>query len=583
MFHGPDTSGWIQQFYTGNLMPEKITLAIAVMAAALSAEAAKQKDITLDLLGTYETGVFDDGAAEIVSYDPVTQRVFVINAAGSTVDLLDISDPTSPTLSSSIDVAPDIATTFPGSESGGINSVAVKNSIVAVAVENDDKQALGWAAFYDVYGSFLGAVEAGALPDMITFTPNGHYALVANEGEPSDDYKIDPEGSVTVIDLRGGVDNATVRTAGFGDFSLADAQAAGVRVPRASEMDSVTSVEEDLEPEYIATSHDSRTAWVALQENNAVAEIDISSATVTQLVGLGSKDHSLPGNELDASNDDGVINIASWPVSGLFMPDSIVAYRTRGKTYLVTANEGDGREYISDDAAYSTEELCLDAGGLEFSVDGDEFECLFYTDEDRVKDADLNEDAFPDAADLQQKANLGRLKIAATEGLNGDGEYEQLYSFGARSITVWDAETFDSYDTGSIIEKVTADVYPNDFNSTNDENGTFDERSDDKGPEPETAVIGKAFGRQYAFVGLERIGGVMVFDVTEPEKEIRYVSYVNNRDFSVDDVESSEVGDLGPEGLFFIKEEDSPIGEPLLVVGNEVSGTTSIYQVERVD
>jgi len=564
-------------------MPKKITLAIAVMAAALGAEAAKQKDVTLDLLGTYETGKFDDGAAEIVSYDPVTQRVFVINAADSTVDLLDISDPASPTLSSSIDVAPDIATTFPGSESGGINSVAVKNGIVAVAVENDDKQAFGWAAFYDVYGSFLGAVEAGALPDMITFTPNGQYALVANEGEPSDDYKIDPEGSVTVIDLRGGINPGAVQTADFTSFNNA-VLPEGMRAPRPFG----ATVAQDLEPEYIATSHDSRTAWVVLQENNAVAEIDIRSASVTQLVGLGSKDHSLAVNALDASNRDGGINIEPWPVNGLYMPDSIVAYRSRGKTYLVTANEGDGREYISDADEYDTKEKCRTAGGLDFD-DGD---CLFYIDEARVGDVDddeiiqvvLDPTVFPNADTLQEDENLGRLKIVATEGdTDGDGDYDKLYSFGARSITVWDAETFVGYDTGSTIEEVTAALYPDDFNSTNDENDSFDNRSDDKGPEPETAVVGKAFGRQYAFVGLERIGGIMVFDVTQPEKEIRYVSYVNNRDFSVDDVESSEVGDLGPEGLFFIKEEDSPIGEPLLVVGNEVSGTTSIYQVERVD
>jgi DNA-binding beta-propeller fold protein YncE len=558
-------------------MPKKIALAIVMMAAALGAEAAKQKDVTLDLLGSYETRIFDDGAAEIVSYDPVTQRVFVINAADSTVDLLDISDPTSPTLASSINVAPDIATTFPGSESGGINSVAVKNGIVAVAVENDDKQAFGWAAFYDVYGSFLGAVEAGALPDMITFTPNGQYALVANEGEPSDDYTVDPEGSVTVIDLRNGFADleAMTRTADFEAFNDQPLPE-GMRAPRPFG----ATVAQDLEPEYIATSHDSRTAWVVLQENNAVAEIDIRSASVTQLVGLGSKDHSLAVNALDASNRDDGINIEPWPVNGLFMPDSIFAYRSRGKTYLITANEGDGREYI-----YETESEadCKTPDGspvYEFD-DGD---CIVYLDEERIKDIDLDPTAFPDASELQENKNLGRLKAVATEGdTDGDEDYEVLYSFGARSITVWDAETFVGYDTGSTIEEVTAALYPEDFNSTNDENGTFDERSDDKGPEPETAVVGKAFGRQYAFVGLERIGGVMVFDVTEPEKEIRYVSYVNNRDFSVNDVESSEVGDLGPEGLFFIKEEDSPIGEPLLVVGNEVSGTTSIYQVERVD
>ncbi|MGB5776851.1 MAG: choice-of-anchor I family protein [Sedimenticolaceae bacterium] len=558
-------------------MLKKTTLAIAVMAAALSAEAAKEKNITLDLLGTYETGIFDDGAAEIVSYDPMTQRVFVINAADSIVELLDISDPSNPVKVNWIDVAPDIADAFPGSASGGINSVAVKNGIVAVAVENDNKQDNGWAAFYDVYGSFLGAVEAGALPDMVTFTPNGQYALVANEGEPSDDYAVDPEGSVTVIDLRKGFSNlpGMTSTADFRGFNGATLPE-GMRAPRPFG----ATFAQDLEPEYIATSHDSRTAWVVLQENNAVAEIDIRSATVTKLVGLGSKDHSQEENALDASNRDDKINIQPWPVNGLFMPDSIVAYRTRGKTYLVTANEGDGREYI-----YETESAaeCKTPDGSPV-YEFDDGECIVYLDEERIKDLSLDPTAFPDAAYLQEDKNLGRLKAVATEGdTDGDGDYDQLYSFGARSITVWDAETFVGYDTGSTIEDVTATLFPDDFNSTNDENGSFDSRSDDKGPEPETAIVGKAFGRQYAFVGLERVGGVMIFDVTEPEKAIRYVDYVNNRDFAVEDVESSEVGDLGPEGLFYIKADDSPIDEPLLVVGNEVSGTTSIYQVKKSD
>jgi DNA-binding beta-propeller fold protein YncE len=552
-------------------MFKKTALAIAVMAAALGAEAAKQKDVTLDLLGTYTTGVFDEGAAEIVSYDPMTQRVFVINAAASTVDMLDISNPSDPVLVDSIDVSLDLP------EAGGVNSVAVKKGIVAVAVENDDKQANGWAAFYDVGGNFLGAVEAGALPDMITFTPNGRYALVANEGEPSDDYTVDPEGSVTVIDLRRGVAKARVRTADFKAFNDGDLPD-GMRAPRPFG----ASVAQDLEPEYIATSHNSKTAWVVLQENNAVAEIDIRRATVTKLVGLGSKDHLLKENALDASNRDDEINIQPWPVNGLFMPDSIVAYRTRGKTYLVTANEGDGREYI-----YETE-LAQDCKTPDGSpvYEFDDGECIVYLDEERIKDLKLDPNAFPNAEDLQEDDNLGRLKAVATEGdTDGDGDYDKLYSYGARSITVWNAKTFEGFDTGSTIEEVTAALLPDDFNSTNDENSSFDDRSDDKGPEPETAIVGKAFGRQYAFVGLERVGGIMIFDVTEPEKEVRYVNYVNNRDFSVDvetdDGLNPKAGDLGPEGLVFIKADDSPIDEPLLVVGNEVSGTTSIYRIVK--
>ena len=38
-------------------------------------------------------------------------------------------------------------------------------------------------------------------------------------------------------------------------------------------------------------------------------------------------------------------------------------------------------------------------------------------------------------------------------------------------------------------------------------------------------------------------------------------------------------GDLGPEGLVFIPAAQSPNGRPLLVVGNEVSGTTAVLQL----
>ena len=560
-------------------------VAASLSACSLSANAKQPKSITLTPLGTFETGKFDEGAAEIVAYDAAGQRLFVINAAASTVDVLNISDPTTPTLSNFIDVAPDIANAFSGSESGGVNSVAVHEGLVAIAVENADKQAKGWAAFYDTEGRFLGAVEAGALPDAITFTPNGRYALVANEGEPSGDYQNDPEGSITVIDLRRGAPGVAAH-ATFGKFNgIAIDPDIRITGPNAT-------IAQDLEPEYIATSHDSSTAWVTLQENNALAVVDIKNAEVTELVALGRKDHSLPGNGLDASDRDGTINIANWPVHGVHMPDSIASFRVKGKTYLVTANEGDAREYFFDVEPTDTQtagEVCESLGGLDYDEDDG---CLSWIDEERIKDLVLDATAFPNADDLQTDDAIGRLAAVITEGdTDGDGDYDELHVFGGRSISIWDAAGALVADTGDTMEQVTATELNfcsldepledcHGFNSTNDENDSFDSRSDAKGPEPEGVVVGKVRGVEYAFVGLERVGGVMVFDVSDPA-DPTYVSYFNNRDFDpgIDVADGGYYGDLGPEGLVFIKPEDSPNGEALLVVGAEISGSTTILQI----
>lgn len=566
-------------------MFKKTLLAITISAAAWSAQAAQQKDITLEQLGSYHTNIFDEGAAEIVAHDPSTQRLFVINAAASEVDVLDISNPTAPAKLFAINVASDVAL------SGGVNSIAVHDGLVAVAVENASKQANGWVAFYNTDGEFAGQVEAGALPDAVTFTPNGNYLLVANEGEPSGDYQNDPEGTVSVIDLRRGVSKATTATADFKAYNVAPGQTApgGVRSPRPYGV----TVAQDLEPEFITVSHDSKTAWVTLQENNAIAILDIRSATITGLRSLGNKDHSQPGNELDASDKDDAINIQNWPLLGTYMPDSIASFRVKGKTYLITANEGDAREYWFDIEGgqllpgEDDEDACERLGGLDYDDDDG---CLAFIDEQRIKDATLDETAFPDRDYLQANEQIGRLNMITTEGdIDGDGDYDQIHIFGGRSISIWDADAKLVADTGNTMEAVTAVetlfcagemTECSGFNSGNDENDSFDSRSDAKGPEPEGVVVGKIAGRQYAFVGLERVGGIMTFDVSTPDAP-RYVSYFNNRNFdpSADVEDGSDHGDLGAEGLAFIKAEDSPTGQALLVVGNEISGSTTIYQV----
>jgi DNA-binding beta-propeller fold protein YncE len=514
---------------------------VAFSFAPDSAVAKKSVDISLQHAGTYHSGVFG-GAAEIVAHDPKTQRLFVVNAQAASIDVLDISDITAPSKIMTIDVSPYGA---------GVNSVAVHNKVLVAAVENENKTSPGSAVFFDTNGNFLNAVTVGALPDMITFTPNGDYVLVANEGEPEDycapGLENDPEGSVSIIDVRKNIKHLTqadVRTAGFAQFNET-AIDPSVRIygPNAS-------VAQDLEPEYIAVSDDSKTAFVTLQENNAIAIIDIKNATVTDLVGLGFKDHNIAGMGLDASDRDGRINIANWPVKGLYEPDSIGTFKSNGKTYLATANEGDLREY----------------------------DC--YVEESRVSGMSLDPAAFPDAATLKANVNIGRLTATtATGDTDRDGDFDEIHVPGTRSFSIWTESGSLVFDSGDAFEQITAAELPAFFNANNDANGagTFDSRSDNKGPEPEALAIGEIKGRTFAFVGLERIGGIVVYDVTEPSSP-QFVQYVNRRDFTAP-IDSPAAGDLGPEGIIFVPQSESPTKNPLLVVGNEISGTTSIYEI----
>ena len=519
---------------TGRTLVVYLSLIIVLNSVAIA-------QINLQPLGTYESGLFDESAAEIVAHDPNTHRLYVVNANSGNIDVLDIYYPANPTRLFQIDTAP---------YGDGANSVAVHNGIVAVAVQADPSQAPGTAVFFNQDGEFLSAVIVGALPDMLTFTPNGQYVLVANEGEP-DAYCLtdtddagDPEGTVSVISLMNGAAHLTqndVRTADFSSFTR-DNIHPDIRIfgPEAS-------VAQDLEPEYIAVDPDSSRAWVALQENNALAVLDIASATITDIFPLGYKDYA-QDNALDPSDQDDGINIANWPVSGMYQPDAIAAFQASGETFIITTNEGDARDY----------------------------DC--FSEEVRVDDLTLDPTVFDDPDFLQQPENLGRLKTTtATGDADGDGQHETIVNYGARSFSIWSADGHLVFDSGSDFEQYTAEFIPDDFNATNDENDSFDNRSDDKGPEPEGVAIGRVGDRVYAFIGFERVGGIIVYDVTDPYQPM-FVQYVNNRDFA-GNAEAGTAGDLGPEGVLFISAENSPTSTPLLVTGNEVSGTTTIFSV----
>lgn len=539
------------------------TLLLVVALAALAVDNStsayadwRHRDpntIELKFLGRHSSGIFgpDAAGAESLTHDPRTQRLFVVNVANARIDVVDIKEPTNPKFLFAIDLTPF------GSNA---NSVAVDRGIVAVAVQANLKTDPGMAVFFDVHGTLLNAVEVGALPDMITFTPDGDKVLVANEGEPNDAYTVDPEGSVSIIDIAHGIRRlrqSDVVTADFKKFNNAKLDPS-IRIfgPNAT-------VAQDLEPEYITVSKDSKEAWVTLQENNAIAHLDLKKGRFTKLIGLGTKNHSLPGNELDASDRDNAINIANWPIKGFYLPDAIASYEYRGKTFLVTANEGDTRDYNG------------------------------FSEEARVSSLTLDPIKFPNAADLKQNAKLGRLTVTKANGdTDGDGDFDEIYATGGRSFSIWSESGKLVFDSGADFERIIAERLPNNFNADNAAND-FDTRSDNKGPEPEGITIARISGDTYAFITLERIGGIMIYNVSNPF-DVAFVDYVNTRDFAVlvcdqpDDgdceqgsVPNPAVGDLGPEVIHFIAADDSPTGKPLLAVANEISGTASVFEIVK--
>ncbi|WP_411846759.1 choice-of-anchor I family protein [Roseibacillus persicicus] len=495
-----------------------------------------------EVLTALSTATLPRGA-EIGAYDVGSQMVYVTSGDG--LQIVDLTDPENPVVSETI-----------FADGAEITSTAVQpgSGVIAIAVVNaTDKTLPGSVQFHDSTGALLNTVTVGALPDQIVFTRDGSKLLVANEGQSADPEENDPlifpnpEGSVSIIDLSGGVASATGVIADFNAFDSQadDLRAAGVRLfPNVTatetlvDEDDELTVSQDLEPEAIAITEDDSFAYITLQENNAVAVLDIANATFTEILPLGLKDHSSVRNALDASNRDvpgeseeGRINIQPWPIFGMYMPDHIKTYEVGGETYFIIANEGDGRA----------------------------------VDETRGGSLNVDETAFPDAA-LFDDDNLGRLKFSNVDGdVDGDGDIDVLHSFGARSFSIYDSAGNQIYDSGSDFEVITAALVPELFNSDESDPGEFDARSDDKGPEPEGLTTGVVNGQTYAFIGLERVGGIMVYNVTDVNK-VCLVQYL------------STAGDQAPEGLAFVPASESPIGTPLLLVTNEASNTLTTYE-----
>ena len=500
--------------------------------------------------------------AEITAYDSDRQLLYVVSG-GTTLQVIELSDPTSPQEVASLDIAQF------GASVNGANSIAYKNNLLAVAIAADPITDPGVVALIDLTavteinaagGNILDAVKiftVGSLPDMLTFSPDGSKVLVANEAEATvavdDDGAVtvtDPEGSVSIIDVSGDfntLSQSNVATADFSRFNgkEADLRGEGVRIFP----DATTA--QDLEPEYIAVSPDGTKAFVTLQENNAIAIVDIATATIEAIQPLGLKDYSLSG--LDASDKDGAINIQPRPVFGLYMPDAITSFESNGETFYLIANEGDDRGDADADPRGDAIRLKDLADVTSFGRSGLLLDPAF--EQQLLADGLLEDEA------------LGRLTISSLDGdTDGDGDIDRLVSYGGRSFSVLDSSGSIIFDSGDQIERITAELAPELFNANDGDPEEVDTRSDNKGPEPETVTTGVIDGKLYAFVGLERAGGgVLVYDLANP-RQPEFVQYVRDN------------ADVGPEGLTFIASESSPNGQPLLAVANEVSNTIAVYQ-----
>lgn len=530
------------------------------------------------LVGRY--GVSQQGVAEIVAYHEASKSSFHISDVAAvapatgrslTVQRLSLANLSATALSPStsvsnltIDGARDVAADVNDANftAGGIQSLDVAGNLMAVAVSATPKTARGVVAFYSISATgaltFSKKVLVGALPDSVAFSPDGGSLVVANEGELSNTFAtdgIDPEGSVSIVRIVNGVPADTAIQLSFTDFNTGASRSAelpsGVRIGRPG-----ATVAQDLEPEFVAISADNRNAFVTLQENNAIAVVDLPNARVDRIFALGFKDHGLARNAFAPSDRATTLNppqLITLPnVLGVYMPDTAASFTVGGKTYILAANEGDDR----DDFLASAETA-------------------------RLSSLTLDAVAFPNAATIQSASVAGRLTVLAKTSsgnfgdTDNDGDYDKVYALGGRSYSIIDAATGQLvYESGSDVERYVYGELANDPNKdTLFMNGSVSGRFDNKGPEPEALTVGQIGNDFYAFIGLERSSSILVMKVTNPAKP-EFVQYIRSTTNFSD-------GDLSPEGMKFVTAARSPNGKPLLIVGyGDVSGTVAVYQFD---
>ena len=565
-----------------------ITAATIFFGAHPTLAAAPTATTTLDLIpiGTYN-GLGGLYASEIVAFDSASKQLFINNGALNRIDIVDIENPATPTLVRSVDM---------GVYGRGVQSVTVGTGIVAAAVDvapvvsADGRQTAsnGVVVLMDTTGRILKTVGVGTLPDHVSFTPDKKTILVAGEGEPicslengntSATEKSDPalvsdaNGTVSLIDVSNGATSATVTTLDFSAFDKTALLAENVRVFFPG-----STAAQDLEPEYITTNAAGTRAYVTLQEANAIAVVDLVNKTILDVAPLGFKDWSAAGLVYDGSNvDSGTngtfanpISYAGVPLKGMYMPDTIASMQKGGETFLLTANEGDARDYD----CFKEESTFADTAGA------DSFASFWDTANDTVK--------------ANNKLGVQKTTLAFPTKAPVSGTTTNLYTFGGRSFSIWNSSGELVWDSGSQLEEIALRDYPTAFNSDSSDSaatpqlmvsgqpGRMDRRSTSKGVEPEALAVGTIGAQTFAFVGLERMGGIMVYDVSNPTAP-SFVRYKNAalEGLALTPANNTTPGsyDVSPEGMVFVPAAASPNSKPMLIVANELSGTTTMYEV----
>ncbi|RUS69579.1 hypothetical protein EGW08_022663 [Elysia chlorotica] len=378
--------------------------------------------------------------------------------------------------------------------------------------------------------------NTGSLPDMLTILEDCRTVIVADEGEAYTDLSgkiVDPEGQVVILRFPDGVEStnskAIVTFTKFNAFNdrVHQLKQTGLRFVYPGNGNQLSN---DLEPEYIAVDEVENKAYVVLQENNAVAEVDLTTQNITNIWGLGYKQWG----GLDASDKDDGIRITYWPIRAWYQPDSTKLHRWRGRKLLFTANEGADKAYT----------------WFEEAIRGDD-----------ISNKDLGPGIHPILKSaIRDDEQLGRLEFSRYDGRDDSGKYSDLYTFGGRSFSIWDLTSAGEshtpstlplvFDSGSQLEELTAAHCPHLFNRKTDQ----DDRSDKKGPEPESLALAELNGRLYIFVGIERPGIIVVYslgdDVSKPRFETMYCDGIPDSSKSMKEMfKDREIYAVDPEDI----------------------------------
>lgn len=500
---------------------------------------------------------YREQAVEQSTYDPENKILYVVG--GSIIHAIDIQDATNPTIVYYREV-----------DHVDITDVEFCGGYLFVSMHNVRLPEQGRVVVFHSLSSSQPMtikynITAGPGPDMLAITKDCKTVLVALEGEVYMDNGtvIDPEGGVGLIRIE---NNMTYKILNFRYFNTrwSELESKGLHFVYRRDGNAFSN---DVEPEYIAFNKKETKAYISLQENNAIAVLDLASERIEDIFPLGYK--SWENSRLDASNKDNGINIKPWPVLGMYQPDAIQTMEWAGTSYLVTANEGDAKDFP-------------DFNGFSETV--------------RIKDIVLSENSSVltwakeyNKSSIQEKDMLGRLEVSSLLGMNTDGSYDTLYSFGGRSFSIWNLDTMDLvYDSGSQIEDLHQQYFANLFNANGGKSEktvdkTFDSRSDDKGPECESVHVAYIGNKVVIFVGSERPGSIAIFaidnEVTEPKFQSLWIG-IEETDGTWEELYNRrKISEIDPEDIKYIPPVHSPTGDHMLIVAGTVSGTVSLFKI----